>query len=137
MISSGFALITQPLKIVLRDFFLLLVLPFLSFDHEKEYEVTVGKPILDKALKRMAAGVTIMGSKTRPAKIKRLSGKKFLITLKEGRNRQIRKMVRKVGNHVTELKRVRISKVKLGRLGEGSWRYLTEKEKNDLLNPKK
>jgi pseudouridine synthase len=108
-----------------------------SFDHEKEYEVTVGKPILDKALKRMAAGMTIMGSKTRPAKTKRLSEKKFLITLKEGRNRQIRKMVRKVGNHVTELKRVRVSKVKLGRLAEGSWRYLTEKEKNDLLNPKK
>jgi 23S rRNA pseudouridine2605 synthase/23S rRNA pseudouridine2604 synthase len=53
--------------------------------------------------------------------------------LKEGKNRQIRRMVRKVGNRVTGLKRVRISNIKLGKLAEGEWRYLTEKEKKDLL----
>ncbi len=104
-----------------------------SFDHEKEYEVTVGKPIFDKALKSLAEGLTIMGSKTRPAEVKRLSPKKFRITLKEGRNRQIRKMVRKVGHHVVDLKRLRVSSIKLGRLGQGSWRFLSDKEKRGLL----
>jgi pseudouridine synthase len=52
--------------------------------------------------------------------------------LKEGKNRQIRRMVRKVGNHVTRLKRLRISNIKLKGLDEGTWRYLTEKEKKAL-----
>jgi 23S rRNA pseudouridine2605 synthase/23S rRNA pseudouridine2604 synthase len=76
----------------------------------------------------------MMGSKTRPAKIQRISSRRFRIILKEGRNRQIRRMVRKVGNHVTRLRRIRVSKIKLGILAEGAWRNLTEKEKKELLN---
>lgn len=104
-----------------------------SFDHEKEYIVTVGKPISDRALKEMSEGIVILGSKTRPAVINRLSSKKFRITLKEGKNRQIRKMVKKVGSHVVELQRIRVADIKLGRLAEGVWRHLTEKEKKLLL----
>jgi pseudouridine synthase len=52
--------------------------------------------------------------------------------LKEGKNRQIRRMVRKVGNHVTQLKRLRISNIELDRLKKGTWRYLTKKEIKDL-----
>jgi 23S rRNA pseudouridine2605 synthase/23S rRNA pseudouridine2604 synthase len=104
-----------------------------SFDHEKEYDVTVSKPITDGSLRNIASGLPMMGSKTRPAKIRRISSRRFRIILKEGRNRQIRRMVRKVGNRVTRLRRIRVSKIKLGRLAEGAWRNLTEKEKKELL----
>jgi pseudouridine synthase len=103
-----------------------------SFDHEKEYDVTVSKPITDGALANIANGMPMMGTKTRPAKITRISSRRFRIVLKEGKNRQIRRMVRKAGNHVTRLKRLRISKIRLKRLEEGSWRYLTEKEIKSL-----
>lgn len=103
-----------------------------SYDHEKEYDVTVSKPITDGALKNIAGGMPMMGTKTRPSEIKRISSRRFRIVLKEGKNRQIRRMIRKVGNHVTRLRRVRISNIKLGALPEGAWRYLTEKEKKRL-----
>ncbi|MEA3428321.1 MAG: pseudouridine synthase [Thermodesulfobacteriota bacterium] len=104
-----------------------------SFDHEKEYEVTVAKPMTDKSLLNMEQGMPIMGTKTRPAEIKGLSTKRFRIVLKEGKNRQIRRMVGKTGNYVSRLKRIRIANIRLGRLAIGNWRYLTEKEKAALL----
>ncbi|MCJ7618003.1 MAG: rRNA pseudouridine synthase [Desulfobacterales bacterium] len=104
-----------------------------SFDHEKEYEVAVSNPIPDGALQKMAKGLPMMGTKTRPADIKRISARVFSIVLKEGKNKQIRRMVRKMGNQVVRLKRIRISIIKLGNLTEGSWRYLTEEEKQELL----
>jgi 23S rRNA pseudouridine2605 synthase/23S rRNA pseudouridine2604 synthase len=105
-----------------------------SFDHEKEYDVTVVRPIPEGALQSIAKGMPMMGTKTRPAKIERITSRRFRIVLREGKNRQIRRMVRKVGNHVARLKRVRVSNIKLGRLAEGTWRYLTEKEKKELLD---
>jgi 23S rRNA pseudouridine2605 synthase/23S rRNA pseudouridine2604 synthase len=109
------------------------VLSHPSFDHEKEYEVVTKEPVTNEALERMASGMHILGSRTRPAIFQRISPEKFRIVLKEGRNRQIRRMVEKVGNKVRELKRIRISNIKLGGLKEGCWRYLTEKEKKKLL----
>jgi len=105
-----------------------------SFDHEKEYDVTVVRPIPDGALRSIAKGMPMMGTKTRPAEIEKITPRRFRIVLREGKNRQIRRMVRKVGNHVTRLKRVRVSNIKLGRLAEGTWRNLTEKEKKELFN---
>ncbi|HUV50958.1 MAG TPA: pseudouridine synthase [Anaerolineae bacterium] len=104
-----------------------------SFDHEKEYEVTVASHITDGALLNMAEGMPIKGTKTRPAETKRISPTQFRIVLKEGRNRQIRRMAGKTGNNVTHLKRIRIANIRLGRLATGTWRYLTEKEKDALL----
>ena len=104
-----------------------------SFDHEKEYEVTVESHITDKALLNMEQGMPIKGTKTRPAETKRISPKQFRIVLKEGKNRQIRRMAGKTGNSVTRLKRIRIANIRLGRLATGTWRYLTEKEKDALL----
>ena len=104
-----------------------------SFDHEKEYEVTTAQIITDGALRKLAEGLPLMGTKTRPAKVRRLSDQKFRIVLKEGRNRQIRRMVRKVGGQVARLKRIRVGNVKLGRLAPGSWRYLTQAETQHLL----
>jgi len=105
-----------------------------SFNHEKEYEVTVASHITDGALRSLEKGIPMMGTKTRPAKIKRISSKRFRIILKEGKNRQIRRMVSKIGSRIDGLKRIRISNIKLGKLSEGSWRYLGEKEKEGLLN---
>lgn len=104
-----------------------------SFDHEKEYEVRVTDPIPEGALRSMAKGVPMMGTKTRPADIEKINPRTFRIVLKEGKNRQIRRMVRKVGNRVADLKRIRISNVKIGNLAEGNWRHLTEEEKGELL----
>ncbi|MBU4315922.1 MAG: rRNA pseudouridine synthase [Proteobacteria bacterium] len=105
-----------------------------SFDHEKEYEVEVKDPISDKALEKMAKGMPILGAKTRPAEVFRKSSRKFRMVLKEGKNRQIRRMVEHVGNEVILLKRVRISGVTLGRLREGQWRYLSGDEQHELLS---
>ena len=104
-----------------------------SFDHEKEYVVRVAQPIPDGALERLAKGVPMMGTKTRPARIKRISRKQFNIVLQEGKNRQIRRMVRKVGNQVTNLQRIRIANISLGELSEGDWRHLTKTELKPLL----
>ena len=104
-----------------------------SFDHEKEYEVTVARPIPDGALQRMAEGMPMMGARTRPAQVHRTSGRRFRITLQEGKNRQIRRMVRKVGNHVVTLKRIRMASLRLGNLKEGQWRHLTPREVAKLL----
>jgi len=103
-----------------------------SFDHEKEYIVTAVDPVSDKALRSMAEGVMIDEVKTRKAKVKRISDKQFSIVLKEGRNRQIRKMVQKTGNEVDTLLRIRIANIHLGKLKEGTWRYLTQAEIRQL-----
>lgn len=104
-----------------------------SFDHEKEYEVTVAKPLSGVVLQKLAKGLPMMETKTRPARVKRISSRRFRIVLQEGKNRQIRRMVRKVGNQVSDLKRIRIANIKLGDLPKGRWRHLTKKEKEDLL----
>jgi pseudouridine synthase len=104
-----------------------------SFNHEKEYEVTVAKPMPEGALRKLAKGLPMMGTRTRPARVKRISTRRFGIVLREGKNRQIRRMVRKVGNQVTHLKRIRIANIKLGNLPSGRWRHLTKIEKENLL----
>jgi 23S rRNA pseudouridine2605 synthase/23S rRNA pseudouridine2604 synthase len=104
-----------------------------SFDHEKEYDVTVAKPITDGALRKLAAGLPMMDTQTRPARVRRKTARRFRIVLQEGKNRQVRRMVRKVGNQVTGLKRIRVANIKLGNLARGAWRYLTEQEKQELL----
>ena len=104
-----------------------------SFDHEKEYDVTVAKPISDGALRKMAQGLPLMETRTRPARVRRISARRFRMVLQEGKNRQVRRMVRKVGNQVTGLKRIRVANIKLGRLAPGAWRHLNDKEQRELL----
>ena len=103
-----------------------------SFDHEKEYEVTLEKPITSGALKKLATGVLLKGTRTRPARIKKRTPRKFNIILQEGRNRQIRRMVNKVGGKVIGLKRIRIAGISLGNLDKGKWRHLNRREINQL-----
>ncbi len=104
-----------------------------SFDHEKEYEVTVAKPLTEGVLKKLARGVSLKGKMTRPAQVSRLSARRFKITLQEGRNRQIRRMAAKVGHRVVALKRVRVAHIRLGGLSPGRWRHLSDHEKKQLL----
>ena len=104
-----------------------------AFNHEKAYEVTVAKPLPEGALRKLADGLPMMGTRTRPARIKRISARRFQIILQEGKNRQIRRMVRKVGNHVIDLKRIRIANIELGRLPIGHWRHLTKNELDALF----
>ncbi len=104
-----------------------------SFDHEKEYEVVVDRPIADEALQSMAAGLVLEGSRTRPARVLRRSAKKFRIVLQEGRNRQIRRMAARLGYRVIQLKRIRMANVRLGSLPVGGWRHLSQVERRKLL----
>ena len=103
-----------------------------SFDHEKEYVVETKREISDAALKKMAGGIEIDGKQTRPADIRRESKNRFRIVLREGRKRQIRRMVDAVENEVKSLHRVRMAGLSLGNLPEGKWRYLENPEIRSL-----
>lgn len=105
-----------------------------SFDHEKEYVVTLSAPISDTALQKMADGMLLSGKRTRPAQVHRMSLRRFRITLKEGKNRQIRRMVRKVGQDVLMLHRIRIAAIRLGKLDSGKWRFLDPDEVEALTS---
>ncbi len=100
--------------------------------HEKEYIVTVNKPFHDDFIKGMSEGVEILGVKTRPCIIKRISEDTFSIILTQGLNRQIRRMTKAFGYEVTRLERVRIMNVELKDLEIGKWRNLTEEEVGEL-----
>jgi 23S rRNA pseudouridine2605 synthase/23S rRNA pseudouridine2604 synthase len=96
------------------------------YEHEKEYEVTVQFPIFYRQMERLAEGVEIDGEQTLPTKVKQIGSRKFHIILKEGKNRQIRKMVEEVGNKVVRLKRVRIGDITLGKLKPGEYGFIEE-----------
>jgi 23S rRNA pseudouridine2604 synthase len=101
--------------------------------HEKEYIVTVDRPVTPKFLEGMASGVHILGSMTLPCKVTRIGERSFRIVLTEGRNRQIRRMCSAFGYSVRRLQRVRIMNIQLGTLPTGQWRDLTEAEKHVLF----
>lgn len=101
--------------------------------HEKEYEVTVDRPITPAFLAMMAAGVRIGGDRTLPCKIARTGPASFRIVLTQGLNRQIRRMCSALGWRVQALRRVRVMHIRLGALPVGRWRELTEAEVRPLL----
>jgi pseudouridine synthase len=105
-----------------------------KFYHEKEYEVTTEKPIPDGSLRKLTVGIKILGKKTKPASIKKLSGRIFSISLTEGRNRQIRRMCKKVGYPVKKLRRVRIVTLLDDKLDEGKLRKLSKEEAQNLIS---
>jgi 23S rRNA pseudouridine2604 synthase len=101
-------------------------------NHEKEYIVTVDRPITDLSLKMMAGGVKIMGELTKPCKVSRIDQKSFRMILTQGLNRQIRRMCSALGYKAQRLQRVRIMNIRLGSLSSGQWRYLTDAELGGL-----
>lgn len=97
-------------------------------NHEKEYIVTVDKPITQDFIKGMSSGVRILNTITQPCKVSKESSHVFRIILTQGLNRQIRRMCEYFGYNVLKLKRVRIMNVTLKDLPTGKWRYLNKKE---------
>jgi 23S rRNA pseudouridine2604 synthase len=102
-------------------------------NHEKEYLVTVDRPITDLSLRMLAAGVKIMGELTKPSKVTRVNAQSFRIILTQGLNRQIRRMCSALGYKAQRLQRVRIMNIHLGNLRPGQWRHLTPAELAGLI----
>jgi 23S rRNA pseudouridine2604 synthase len=102
-------------------------------NHEKEYIVTVNKPITDEFITGMSRGVRILDTRTKPCKVTRINKFTFRIILTQGLNRQIRRMCEVFGYDVNRLQRIRIINVGLGKLKPGQWRDLTEAELQGLL----
>lgn len=96
-------------------------------NHEKEYIVTVDRPISKLFIKKMSNGIPILGTVTKQCKVEQLSKTKFRIILIQGLNRQIRRMCEYLGYKVKTLKRIRIMNIKLD-IDQGYWRELTKKE---------
>ncbi len=106
-------------------------------NHEKEYTVTVNKPITDRFIERMGNGVPILDTVTRKCKVEQISKFTFKIILTQGLNRQIRRMTEYLGYDVTALKRIRIINISLD-VPVGRYRDLTDaeiKELNALIEP--
>jgi 23S rRNA pseudouridine2604 synthase len=101
-------------------------------NHEKEYVVTVNKPITPEFEKQMQRGIPILGTITKPCKLTRETDTRFRIILTQGLNRQIRRMCEALGYEVQRLKRVRIMNVTLTGLSVGDWRFLTEEEMSEI-----
>lgn len=101
--------------------------------HEKEYIVSVDRPITPEFLKKMSEGVKILGTTTLPCEVVQLSKYDFKIILTQGLNRQIRRMCAELGYEVYRLQRIRIMNIELGKLPPGQWRDLSKKERTQLF----
>ena len=100
-------------------------------NHEKEYIVTVNKPITDRFIDRMANGIPILETITKKCKVEQISKYVFRIILTQGLNRQIRRMCEYLDYEVTALKRTRIINISLD-VQEGKYRNLTDAEVAEL-----
>ena len=101
--------------------------------HEKEYIVSVDRPITPEFLKQMSEGVKILDTITLPCKVEQLSKYDFKIILTQGLNRQIRRMCEELGYNVYRLQRIRIMNIQLDNLPVGQWRYLSKKRKSAVI----
>ena len=110
------------------------------YGHEKEYLVTVDKPIDSEFVRKMSAGVKILDTVTRPCEVEKTGKTSFRIILTQGLNRQIRRMCEALGYQVQTLKRVRMLNITLDGLKTGEYREVTAAERQkleDILNGKK
>ena len=98
------------------------------YEVPKTYRVELRRPPKDADLRRLAAGVELEDGLTAPAKVERIGERVVEIVLREGRNRQVRRMAEAIDNRVDSLRRVRFGPIALGGLAEGEARRLTEEE---------
>ena len=101
-------------------------------EHEKEYVVTVDRPINPRFIKRMSNGIPILGTVTKKCKTTYINEFQFKIILTQGLNRQIRRMCEYLGYEVKKLVRTRIMNVQLGNLKKGAWRELSTREMEEI-----
>ncbi|HEJ9097365.1 Ribosomal large subunit pseudouridine synthase F [Serratia odorifera] len=102
-------------------------------NHQKEYLVSVDRPITDEFIQAMGAGVPILGTVTKPCLVEKIASQILRITLVQGLNRQIRRMCKYFGYQVTKLERVRIMNINLHGLALGEWRDFTDEERRELF----
>ncbi len=102
-------------------------------NHDKEYIVSVDKPLSSDFKKSMEGGLPILGQITLPCEVEILGSRRFRIILHQGLNRQIRRMCEYLGYRVVKLRRIRFMNVELGSLKPGEYRLLNAKEIKDLL----
>ncbi len=100
--------------------------------HEKEYKVTVDKPVTPEFVEKMAGGVPILDTVTRECEVEMIGKYTFRIVLTQGLNRQIRRMCEYLGYKVTRLQRVRVMNIELGDLKPGEYRKVTDEELAEL-----
>ena len=124
--SEGLLLLTSDGEIVNR-------LLRAAGGHEKEYEVTVDKPLTREFMEKMVSGVPILDTVTLPCRLRRTGERSFNLVLTQGLNRQIRRMCEYLGYTVQRLRRVRINSLRLDALKPGQWRELTQDEVARLL----
>ena len=105
------------------------------YGHEKEYIVTVDRPVDDAFLNKMSAGVYLkeLDVTTKPCKCQKVARNKFRMVITQGLNRQIRRMCEELGCRVMKLKRVRILDIQLGDLAVGEYRRATRKELDSVM----
>jgi len=104
--------------------------------HEKEYIVTVNKPVTDGFVRGLAGGVPLveLETTTRKCKVEKIANRKLRIVLTQGLNRQIRRMCEYFGYRVEKLERIRIMNIKLGDLKPGEYREVTPEEYEKLMH---
>lgn len=119
--SSGLLLLTNDGELANR-----LMHP--RYEVSKAYRVELRRPPSEGDLRRLASGVQLEDGMTAPAEVRRLGEREIEVVLREGRNRQVRRMVEAVGNRVVALKRVRFGPVELERLDVGKARRLSDAE---------
>jgi 23S rRNA pseudouridine2605 synthase len=102
------------------------------YEVPKSYRAVLRRPPSERDLKRLASGVELDDGPTVPAEVRRLGEREIELTLREGRNRQVRRMAEAVGNEVVSLRRVRFGSIELGELPEGVARPLSAEEVSQL-----
>jgi len=119
--SSGLLLLTNDGELANR-----LMHP--RYEVPKTYRVELARPPSDADLRRLANGVELEDGPTAPADVRRVGEREIEVVLREGRNRQVRRMAEAVGNEVVALRRVRFGPIELGALSEGEVRRLDEND---------
>lgn len=102
--------------------------------HEKEYIVTVDKPVTSAFIQEMSSGVDILGVTTKPCEVYPVTENVFRIILTQGLNLQIRRMCKELGYRVLKLERIRIMNITLDGLARGQWRHLSPEELKELMS---
>lgn len=125
---------SEGLLLVTNDGALTLKLTHPRFEHEKEYRVWCDEPLDERVIHGLLSGVTLEDDPARAFEAK-LSPGGCTVILREGRNRQVRRMLSALGFSVTQLRRTRVAHLTLGELKPGEWRELTQRDLEPLTDP--